>query len=156
MNSTARLLFSFILFITVGLIDQMSKQYILHHAKTKYYVNAMLAFTPPTFNRGIAGGMLHTHDGIGFLALSILIMLIVAGFAVYTYRRWSTGCSIIGETLVLSGALSNVLDRILYHGVVDFILLHHAKWSFPIFNVADAAITLGVFIMFFGALRPSK
>ena len=154
MNSKIKLLLSFVLFIGVGLVDQLSKQYILQHAKEKYYLNALLAFTPPTMNRGIAGGMLQSTGPLGFILLTMLIMLIIAGFAVYTYRRWSVGGTIIGETLVLSGALSNLLDRFLYHGVVDFILLHHAQWSFPVFNVADAAITIGVVLMFLGALRP--
>ncbi len=156
MNSKIRLFGSFILFILIGLIDQLSKQHIMQYAKQKYYLNTLLAFTPPTLNRGISGGMLHFTSTTGFIVLTILILFIILGFALYTYRRWSAGCTIIGETFVLAGALSNLLDRVLYHGVVDFILLQYAQWSFPVFNIADAAITIGVIIMFLGALMPCR
>jgi signal peptidase II len=45
--------------------------------------------------------------------------------------------------LILGGAVGNVLDRLLYGYVVDFIDLHWAGWHFPAFNVADSAISLG-------------
>ncbi len=44
---------------------------------------------------------------------------------------------------VLGGAVGNVIDRLLYGYVVDFLDFHHASWHFPAFNVADSAITLG-------------
>lgn len=44
---------------------------------------------------------------------------------------------------VLGGAVGNVIDRLLYGYVVDFLDFHHAGWHFPAFNVADSAITLG-------------
>jgi signal peptidase II len=46
--------------------------------------------------------------------------------------------------LVLGGAIGNLIDRVLYGYVVDFVLLYWRSWSYPAFNVADAAITLGV------------
>jgi signal peptidase II len=44
---------------------------------------------------------------------------------------------------LLGGAVGNVVDRLLYGYVVDFVQLHYAGWAFPAFNVADAAITVG-------------
>ncbi|MFY8103449.1 MAG: signal peptidase II [Ramlibacter sp.] len=44
---------------------------------------------------------------------------------------------------LLGGAVGNVVDRLLYGYVVDFVQLHYAGWAFPAFNVADAAITAG-------------
>lgn len=46
-------------------------------------------------------------------------------------------------SLILGGALGNVIDRLLHGHVVDFIQVHYAGWYFPSFNVADSAITLG-------------
>jgi signal peptidase II len=46
-------------------------------------------------------------------------------------------------TMILGGALGNVIDRLLHGYVVDFIQLHYAGWAFPSFNLADSAITLG-------------
>jgi signal peptidase II len=49
--------------------------------------------------------------------------------------------------LILGGALGNVIDRIRFGAVVDFIQVHAAGWYFPAFNVADSAITVGVALM---------
>jgi signal peptidase II len=50
-------------------------------------------------------------------------------------------------SLVLSGAIGNVIDRILYGAVVDFVDLHYAGWHWPAFNIADTAICIGVGLM---------
>lgn len=52
-------------------------------------------------------------------------------------------------TLVLGGAIGNLIDRLQHGYVVDFILLYYDRWSFPAFNVADSAITVGVVLMLF-------
>jgi signal peptidase II len=55
----------------------------------------------------------------------------------------------LGLALVLGGALGNVIDRVLYGYVVDFILFYYQDWSYPAFNVADSAITCGVVLILF-------
>jgi signal peptidase II len=46
-------------------------------------------------------------------------------------------------SLILGGAIGNVIDRLVHGYVVDFISLHYRGWTFPAFNVADSAITIG-------------
>jgi len=58
----------------------------------------------------------------------------------------------LGLALVLGGAIGNVIDRMLYGYVVDFILFHYEEWSYPAFNVADSAITCGVILILFDSL----
>lgn len=53
----------------------------------------------------------------------------------------------LGLSLVLGGALGNLWDRLAQGYVVDFVLLYYDRWSFPAFNVADAAITAGVALL---------
>ena len=54
-------------------------------------------------------------------------------------------------SLVVGGAIGNVIDRVRLGHVVDFIDVHYGSWSFPAFNVADSAISVGaVLLMFFG------
>jgi signal peptidase II len=55
----------------------------------------------------------------------------------------------LGLALVLGGALGNVIDRVLYGYVVEFILFYYQDWSYPAFNVADSAITCGVVLILF-------
>jgi len=58
----------------------------------------------------------------------------------------------IGLALVLAGALGNVIDRILYGYVVDFLLFYVGEWSWPAFNVADSAIFCGVVLILYDNL----
>ena len=54
---------------------------------------------------------------------------------------------------ILGGALGNVLDRVMYGYVIDFLDFHWANWHFPAFNVADCGITLGAMALIFDELR---
>ncbi len=57
----------------------------------------------------------------------------------------------LGLVLVLGGAIGNLIDRLEHGYVVDFLLFYYDRWSFPAFNVADSAITVGVaFLLFDG------
>lgn len=56
-------------------------------------------------------------------------------------------------TLILGGAIGNVVDRLLHGYVVDFLQVHWAGWYFPSFNVADSAITLGAILLIWDELR---
>jgi signal peptidase II len=50
--------------------------------------------------------------------------------------------------LIITGAFSNLLDRLFYGGVIDFIVVWFGDWSWPAFNIADAAILLGIAFVF--------
>jgi signal peptidase II len=56
-------------------------------------------------------------------------------------------------TLILGGAVGNVIDRLLHGYVVDFIQLHWRNWYYPSFNVADSAITVGAIVLIWDELR---
>jgi signal peptidase II len=56
-------------------------------------------------------------------------------------------------SLILGGALGNVIDRLLHGYVVDFLDFHWAGWHFPAFNLADSAITLGAVLLILDELR---
>jgi signal peptidase II len=61
-----------------------------------------------------------------------------------------------GLTLVLGGAIGNVIDRLAYGYVVDFILFHYQEWSYPAFNIADSAITCGVALVLYDGIILEK
>jgi len=73
--------------------------------------------------------------GIGAVAMVLIVWMLRSN---PTQRLFSAALA-----LILGGAMGNVLDRLLYGYVVDFIDVHWAGWHFPAFNVADSAITLG-------------
>jgi signal peptidase II len=106
-------------------------------------------------NRGISWGMLYASNVTMFIMTTIFVATVIAALAVYTYRRWLQNRSILGECLVLTGAVSNFIDRILYSGVIDFIELSYNGYYFPVFNIADVAIVMGVGIMLLTLWRES-
>ena len=61
----------------------------------------------------------------------------------------------IALSLILGGALGNVLDRVMYGAVVDFIDVYYGNWHWPAFNIADSAICIGAALIIWGELRKS-
>src|SRR5438552_17637864 len=112
-------LYLVILFFTFQ-IDRVTKQLALLYATQRYEINHFLSFDL-VFNRGVTAGMFHSDSNIFFGLLTILICIIIAILAYWTWRRFMLGKNIIGELLVLSGAISNIIDRAVYGGVIDFI-----------------------------------
>ena len=62
----------------------------------------------------------------------------------------------IGLGFILGGAIGNLYDRVLLGTVTDFIEVYNGTWSFPAFNMADSAITVGAAILIFDLLRPHR
>jgi signal peptidase II len=77
------------------------------------------------------------------------VALVVSGLIVWWLFSQPPGRIVVplGLTLVLGGAIGNLVDRLQHGYVVDFVLLYYDRWSFPAFNVADSAITVGVILM---------
>lgn len=106
-----------------------------------------------TYNKGISWSLL-TFDGAAcFWLIGLLIMSVILLLVWHTYLQYMQKNLIYGELLVLGGALSNLYDRVLYGGVVDFILLQYGDWSFPVFNCADIAIVCGVMLMVYETIN---
>ena len=62
----------------------------------------------------------------------------------------------LGYAAIVGGAIGNVIDRGIHGAVVDFVLAYWGAWRFPVFNLADTAITLGVMIIIMDSLWPSR
>ena len=84
----------------------------------------------------------------------VALGLVASGLIVWFMRRAAAQALFcFALAMVLGGAIGNVIDR-LWHGyVVDFIHVHHGAWSFPAFNLADSAITLGAICLVLDELR---
>jgi len=105
-----------------------------------------------TENRGVSMGFLTADSELTrwlLVGLTAAIALFVAAWMWREKRRDDT----IGLALVLGGALGNILDRVRFGYVVDFLDLHFGTIRpFLVFNVADAAITIGVLLLLVRAL----
>ena len=72
------------------------------------------------------------------------------------WRNSARLCLDIGLALVLGGAIGNLIDRIAYGKVVDFLRFHAYGWSYPAFNVADSAITAGAALLIIDSFAAGK
>ena len=107
------------------------------------------------WNRGITFGFLGDAPFWGRWALVGLSLAIVAILLLWL-RRAETKWRAAAIGLIIGGALGNVIDRVNYGAVADFLDFHVTGYHWPAFNFADSAITLGVAIMFFDALFKPK
>ena len=107
------------------------------------------------FNPGAAFSFLAQSSGWQrwfFTALGLLACIYIV-FMMRKHQDEKLLC--IALSLILGGAAGNVLDRLMYGAVVDFIDLHYANWHWPAFNVADSAICIGAVLIIVSELRKS-
>ena len=105
------------------------------------------------YNPGAAFSFLSRADGwqrwfftvIGIVAAVVIIWLLQKN----THDR--PFC--LALSLILGGAIGNVLDRLLYGAVVDFIDVHYDGWHWPAFNIADSAISIGATLIVINEIR---
>jgi len=128
------------------IVDRITKYWALHYTVSRNTITPFLAFDL-TFNRGVSWGILNTESIFIFYATTITVMIITLGILHYTYMRIRQGFNIYGELLIITGSLSNIIDRFLYTGVIDFIEVSYKTYAWPIFNCADMYIVLGVILM---------
>ncbi len=103
-------------------------------------------------NHGVSMGFLTASSDTGRWLLVAMTAAIAAAVAVWLWRE-KNRADAIALSLVLGGALGNIVDRSRYGYVADFADLHFGEWRpFLIFNVADAAITIGVLLLLVRAL----
>ena len=138
----------------VFLLDQLVKHWIVNIVRLEEQITIpVLPFFSLTWveNRGVSMGMLTADTEVGRWLLVGLTALIAAVVAVWIRRErlWPESVAL---GLILGGALGNIVDRVRFGYVVDFVHLHWGPWSFYVFNIADAAITIGVIILLFRAL----
>ena len=141
----------------VVLLDQWTKWLIVKNME----YGERIAVLDPWFgilshrNRGAAWGMLE-----GQMWLFSIVTVAVICAIVYFYHREAKGKPIfqVGLMLLLGGAIGNFIHRIFRGEVVDFVdvLIPIIKYDFPIFNVADAALTIAVVILMIGLIMEDK
>jgi signal peptidase II len=112
------------------------------------FLNWTLVYNPGaafSFLAQAGGWQRWFFTGIGLIAAAVMIWLIK--------KNTSQTLFCLAMSLVLSGAIGNVIDRILYGAVVDFVDLHYAGWHWPAFNIADSAITIGVILLILDEIK---
>lgn len=135
---------------------------------TKFLASAHLAYNDPVavlpffnltllHNTGAAFSLLDDAGGWQrwlFTAIALLVSAVLLRWlARIAGRNAVLSCAL---SLLLAGALGNLWDRLAYGYVVDFVELYYRQWSFPAFNVADSAITVGAALLILDTLREAR
>ncbi|WP_081752639.1 signal peptidase II [Kallotenue papyrolyticum] len=144
-----RLMIPLIIAAVVLLIDQISKAWVLRTWATPYsgeipIIPGLLALTYVQ-NTGVAFGLF-----TGMSELFIVTSLIIVALAIGLYLRHGPQPAWVGLCLglIVGGALGNVIDRLRFGYVVDFIKTFDGR--FPVFNVADSCVVIGVTLLALG------
>lgn len=138
-------------------LDQFTKSVVMQHIaygdviRVTPFFDLILAH-----NRGAAfslfadaGGWQHWFFSITAVIASIVIIFLLRKYAQQTLFS-------LALSLVMGGALGNLIDRLQFGYVVDFLYFHYANWSFPAFNVADSAITCGAALLVWDSFRKPR
>lgn len=129
-------------------LDQLTKFWVVsalrlgQSVELTSFLNLVLVYNP-----GAAFSFL--SDAGGWQRWFFVVLAIaVSGWLTFLIRSHAAERLLpLAATLILGGALGNVIDRIRYGAVVDFVDLHAAGWHWPAFNVADSAISVGVALL---------
>ncbi len=143
--------------VLIIVLDQLSKAWITSHfvygeSLTIFSVfNLVLAH-----NTGAAFSFLHDAGGMQRWLFSG-IAIVASVWIVMLLRKHATQTLFaLSLSLILGGALGNLIDRIAYGYVVDFLHFHWGEHYFPAFNIADSAITCGALLMILDSLKTQQ
>ncbi len=130
--------------LAVLLADQISKAFVLFYfsdhvspVKITPFFNFVLAW-----NKGVSFSMLHSdHPAMPWVL--VVVALLVCGVVLHWMSMEKDQSTINCFGLILGGALGNVIDRIRFRAVIDFLDFHIGDYHWPAFNIADSAICVG-------------
>ena len=155
-----RVRLGFLVALVVFVLDQLMKWLVTHPLGINEIGDqlVLLPFFNFTYtqNEGISLGLLNATNPVGRWMLVALTSVIAIGVAVWMGRE-KNRLDQIALGMVLGGALGNILDRVRFGYVVDFADLHIGDFRpFLVFNVGDAAISIGVVILLLRAFLARK
>jgi len=145
--------------LPVLIADQVTKLYVSRHLDLFESIPVITNWLDITYTRnsGAAFSMFAGLPGwfrgafLATLSLAAIMVLIVL-----IARSDKVNVASFSFALILAGAAGNLIDRGLHGEVIDFIRVHYYDWNYPIFNVADSAITIGVTLLILGSFRSQK
>ena len=142
----------------IVVLDQVSKQAIV----ASFSLGDRLAVIPGFFNLtlaynpGAAFSFLADAGGWQRHFFTVLALAVSAGIVYLLKRHLQERRFCLQLTLILGGAIGNVIDRLIYGHVIDFIQVYYRDWYYPAFNIADSAICIGVGLMLLDSFLDRK
>ena len=134
-----------IIILAIFFIDRVTKFYLLNlqaeGIDIDFYIYSFLNFYL-VWNSGVGFGIASMEANIYYHIVTAIIVIVNIGLIYFLVKTKGSYAYLLA--LIIGGSLGNLLDRIYYHAVPDFIDLHLANYHWFVFNVADIFITLGI------------
>lgn len=141
MYSKKNIIFYMLLCLATIILDQASKLVVLSNLNINSIVKICNGFNLVlAFNYGTSFGLLSPNTVYGtyyLIAFSILLIVIL----IYAFLKFKNNIEKILLSILIGGAIANLIDRIIHGAVVDFIDIYYETWHWPAFNFADISIT---------------
>jgi signal peptidase II len=145
----------YLIALFVILLDQITKWLIvnnMHLGENITIIDNILYLTSHR-NRGAAWGILQGQMWLFY----VITIVVIIGIMYYLHKaakgKWLLGVSL---AFMLGGAIGNFIDRVIRKEVVDFIHTYIFSYNFPVFNIADSALVIGVILLMIQMLRDER
>lgn len=137
--------------VLVILSDQITK-YIARDSIAHYETIRVLPFLQlvNVRNEGAAFGLFRGIGNVAFIIISVIAIVLVLVLLLRNREER------LGLSLILGGAAGNLIDRIFFGSVTDFIDVFVGRFHWPAFNIADSALTIGLILMIYGSIFRSE
>ena len=139
-------------------LDQLTKMLVLRELRPYSPVEVLGDYFRLTFiyNTGAAFG-LHLGDASRWVFMALAAVAVVVLWFMFRGTRWGDRARLVAIASVTGGAIGNVIDRVRSsRGVVDFLDFGVGEWRWPVFNVADIAVTVGALLLAYSLWREEQ
>ncbi len=142
--------------LLVLVVDQLTKIWVLQRFELGESIQLLPVFNF-TYARNYGAAFSFLGDAGGWqrwlFTLIAVVVSIVLSVSLSRLQRaeWKLSLALV---LIVAGAIGNLIDRSLYGYVVDFLHVYYQEWHYPVFNIADCAITIGAALLIWDSFSP--
>ncbi len=147
-----------VLSVVLLALDQISKSVVVAQMKLGQSIDILPVFNfTYVHNYGAAFSFLSDAGGWQSYFFST-IAISISGLLIYWLKKLPATNKLLclAYALVLAGAIGNLVDRLIYGYVIDFLHVYYQQWDFPVFNIADVAISMGAALLLLDAFYEQK
>lgn len=142
--------------LLVLVVDQLTKIWVLQRFELGESIQLLPVFNF-TYARNYGAAFSFLGDAGGwqrwlFTLIAVVVSVVLSVWLSRLQRaEWKLSLALV---LIVSGAIGNLIDRSLYGYVVDFLHVYYQEWHYPVFNIADCAITIGAALLIWDSFSP--
>lgn len=142
--------------LLVLVADQLTKVWVIQSFSLGESIQLLPVFNF-TYARNYGAAFSFLGDAGGwqrwlFTLIAVVVSVVLSVWLARLQRpQWKLSLALV---LIVAGAIGNLIDRSLYGYVVDFLHVYYQEWHYPVFNIADCAITIGAALLIWDSFSP--